>query len=126
MVIGDTAIDDLVTGGSQLSKDYVEQLPKWIAQAVEEAYGCRTPVRVFYASESEPNLSYIRRFWMKDGTVGWNPGVLNPNIIRPIGAIDPQVNVVYAETIGQKPLGPAGAWPPMGVVTRKNPTGSPC
>jgi hypothetical protein len=107
VVIGDTTIDDLVTGGSQLSKDYVVQLPKWIAQAVEEAYGRRTAVRVFYASENEPTLSYIRRFWMKDGTVGWNPGVLNPNIIRPIGVIDPQVNVVYAETIGQKPVGPA-------------------
>jgi len=105
VVIGDTTIDDLVTGGSQLSKDYVVQLPKWIAQAVEEAYGRRTPARVFYAAENEPKLSYIRRFWMKDGTVGWNPGVLNPNIIRPIGDIDPQVNVVYAETIGQKPVG---------------------
>jgi len=107
VVIGDTTIDDLVTGGSQLSKDYVVQLPKWIAQAVEEAYASRTPARVFYASENEPNLSFIRRFWMKDGTVGWNPGVLNPNIIRPIGNIDPQVNVVYAETIGKKPAGPA-------------------
>ncbi len=107
VVIGDTTIDDLVTGGSQLSKDYVVQLPKWIAQAVEEAYASRTPARVFYASENEPSLSFIRRFWMKDGTVGWNPGVLNPNIIRPIGVIDPQVNVVYAETIGTKPLGPA-------------------
>jgi hypothetical protein len=107
VVIGDTTIDDLVTGGSQLSKDYVVQLPKWIAQAVEEAYARRTPARVFYATENEPKLSFIRRFWMKDGTVGWNPGVLNPNIIRPIGDIDPQVNVVYAETIGQQPVGPA-------------------
>ena len=103
VVIGDTMIDDLVTDGSKLSKDYVEQLPKWIAQAVEEAYGRRTPARVFYGSENEPKLSYIRRFWMKDGTVGWNPGSLNPNIIRPIGQIDPQVNVVYAETASSTP-----------------------
>ncbi len=103
VVIGDTTIDDPTTGGSKLSKDYVEQLPKWIAQAVEEAYGRRTAVRVFYGSENEPKLSYIRRFWMKDGTVGWNPGSLNPNIIRPIGQIDPQVNVVYAETTAAKP-----------------------
>jgi hypothetical protein len=107
VVIGDTTIDDLVTGGSQLSKDYVVQLPKWIAQAVDEAHESRTSASVFYASENEPKLSFIRRFWMKDGTVGWNPGVLNPNIIRPIGNIDPQVNVIYAETIGKKPLGPA-------------------
>ena len=106
VVIGDTTIDDLVTGGSQLSKDYVAQLPKWIAQAVDEAYRQRAVARVFYGSEEEPKLAYIRRFWMKDGTVGWNPGVLNPNIIRPIGAVDPEVNVVYAETAGQGPGGP--------------------
>ncbi|MGO8744351.1 MAG: neutral/alkaline non-lysosomal ceramidase N-terminal domain-containing protein [Thermoguttaceae bacterium] len=98
VVIGDSAMDDMVTGGSKLSKDYAEQLPKWIAQAVEQAHGRRTPARVFCASQDEPDLSFVRRFWMKDGTVGWNPGVGNPNIVRPIGVIDPQVNVVYAET----------------------------
>ena len=40
---------------------------------------------------------------MKDGTVGWNPGKLNPNILRPIGSVDPQVNVVYAETPDTRP-----------------------
>ena len=43
---------------------------------------------------------------MKDGTVGWNPGSgirIHPAHRR----VDLQVNVVYAETIGQKPLGPA-------------------
>ncbi|OHB76881.1 MAG: hypothetical protein A2W31_00450 [Planctomycetes bacterium RBG_16_64_10] len=106
VVVGDTAIDDLVTGGSQLSKDYAEQLPKWIAQAVAEAHGRRTPANIWYASENETKLSFIRRFWMKDGTVGWNPGVHNPNIIRPIGEVDPQVNVVYAETAGRQSSGP--------------------
>ena len=104
MVIGDTVIDDLVTGGSKLSKDYVEQLPKWIAQAVEEAKGQRTAVRLSYGSENEWKLSFIRRYWMQDGTAACNPGKLNPKIIRPIGQIDPQVNVVYAETAGKKPL----------------------
>ncbi len=107
VIVGDSAMDNFVTGGSTLSKDYAVQLPKWIAQAVEEAYKLRVPARVFYGSENEPKLSFIRRFWMKDGTVGWNPGVKNPNIIRPIGDIDPQVNVVYAETAGQQPSGPA-------------------
>jgi hypothetical protein len=106
VVIGDSAIDDLVAGGNKLSKEYAEQLPKWIAQAVEEAHGRRTPARVSYAAENEPKLSFIRRFWMKDGSVGWNPGVGNPNIVRPIGVIDPQVNVVYAETVGRKPSTP--------------------
>ncbi len=41
---------------------------------------------------------------MKDGTVGWNPGKLNPNIIRPVSPIDPEVGVVYFETPDKKPV----------------------
>ena len=102
-VLGDSALDNLVTGGSKLSQAYAEQLPKLIAQAVEQASGRLTPARISFGSRNEPDTSFIRRFWMKDGTVGWNPGKLNPNTLRPIGTIDPQVNVVYAETLGTKP-----------------------
>jgi len=100
VVIGESELDDMTSGGSRLSRDYAEQLPKWIAQAVEQANGFRKPARISYAQENESGMSFIRRYWMKDGSVGWNPGKLNPNIIRPIGTIDPQVNVVYAETLG--------------------------
>ncbi len=100
VILGDSKIDTLVAGNSKLCQEYVQQLPKWIAQAVQEAVGRLTVVRVFYGCQNEPSLSFIRRFWMKDGSVGWNPGKLNPNIIRPIGEIDPQVNIVYAETVG--------------------------
>jgi len=61
-------------------------------------------VAVSYAREREDRLSYCRRFWMKDGTVGWNPGKLNPNVIRPVSPIDPEVGVVYFETTDKKPV----------------------
>jgi len=32
---------------------------------------------------------------MKDGTVRFNPGVLNPDIVRAAGPIDPQVGIVF-------------------------------
>ncbi len=86
------------------SGPYVKQLPLLIAQAVQQANDSLTAAQISYASQNEPDISFIRRFWMKDGTIGWNPGKFNPNIIRPIGTIDPQVNVVYAETAEQKPL----------------------
>jgi neutral ceramidase len=41
---------------------------------------------------------------MKDGTVGWNPGKFNPNIIRPAGPIDLEVGIVYCETAQKKPF----------------------
>jgi hypothetical protein len=40
---------------------------------------------------------------MRDGSVGWNPGKLNPQIVRPAGPIDPEVGVLYAETAAEKP-----------------------
>ena len=104
-VLGDSLLDDLVTGGSKLSQEYTQDLPKRIAKAVEQANERLTAARISYGQENESGMSFIRRFWMKDGTVGWNPGKLNPNIIRPIGTIDPQVNVIYAETLGANSAG---------------------
>jgi hypothetical protein len=104
-VVGDSVAEDaLVTGGNKLNAEYSLHLSKWIAEAVEEAQKRLTPARVSYGHEDESKVSYIRRFWMRDGSVGWNPGSLNPNILRPIGQIDPQVNVIYAETAEKKPL----------------------
>ena len=97
-IVSGSSCDELAIGDSELSQDYTRRLPTWIAQTVEQAHTRLTPAHVAYASVSEPHISLIRRFWMKDGTVGWNPGKLNPNIVRPIGDIDRQVNVVYAET----------------------------
>jgi neutral ceramidase len=42
---------------------------------------------------------------MRDGTVGWNPGKLNTNIVRAAGPIDPDIAVFYVQTPdGKKPL----------------------
>jgi hypothetical protein len=41
-----------------------------------------------------PNISFVRRFRMKDGSVKTNPGVNNPDIVAPIGDIDDTVNVI--------------------------------
>ena len=102
-VLGNSAAGDLAAGDNNLSREYAEQLPKSIARAVSQANRRLTPARIAYGCASEPHVSFIRRFWMKDGTVGWNPGKLNPNILRPIGSVDPQVNVVYAETPDTRP-----------------------
>jgi hypothetical protein len=85
-------------GGKQLSKDYSSTLPGLIAQAVATANDRRQSVRLSVAKEQEAQLAQNRRFWMRDGSVGWNPGKLNPNIVRPAGPIDPEVGVLYAET----------------------------
>ncbi len=100
----DSVRDDLDKGSSDPARDYTSELPKRIAQAVAEAINKLTMVNVSYARQSEDRLSFCRRFWMKDGAVGWNPGKGNPNIIRPVSPIDPEVGVVYFESPDKKPI----------------------
>ncbi len=100
----DSVRDDLDKGSSDPARNYTSGLPGRIAQAVTEANGKLAPVKVSYARQSEDRISFCRRFWMKDGTVGWNPGKLNPNIIRPVSPIDPEVGVAYFETPDAKPV----------------------
>jgi neutral ceramidase len=95
--------DETDGGATPASKAYSRTLPKLIAESVAAANEKRQPVRVSVAKENEVRLANNRRYWMRDGSVGWNPGKLNPQIVRPAGPIDPEVGVFYAETVAAKP-----------------------
>ena len=63
---------------------------------------------VLQSYSSRPNTSrpspHYRRYRMKDGSVVTNPGFLNPDIVQPLGEIDPRVAVLYAEDDAGAPL----------------------
>jgi len=88
---------------SPLVRSYTEGLHKLIARAVADAQAGLAPTRTSFACAHEDRLSFNRRYFMKDGKVGWNPGKLNPEIIRPAGPIDPEVGVAYFETPDKHP-----------------------
>jgi hypothetical protein len=73
----ESAGDDLDGGGSDLVRKYTAELPSKIAQGVVEASSRLVSVRTSYARGHEDRLAFTRRFWMKDGTVGWNPAPLS-------------------------------------------------
>ncbi len=93
-----------VGGNSDLSTMYREGLPAKIAQAIKQANDRLVAAKVFAAHGSESSIAFNRRFHMTDGTVAWNPGKLNPKIVKPAGVIDPDVPVVYFATPDGKPL----------------------
>jgi len=74
--------------------DYPAFLVKQIAAAVEQAAKNARPVKLSAGATEETRLSFNRRFHMKDGTVKFNPGRNNPDVVRPAGPIDPAVNVL--------------------------------
>ncbi len=87
-----------VGGESKLVKDYMTELPKKIAEAVAKADAAKKPAKAFRGIGKEVNLAFNRRFHMTDGTVGWNPGKLNPKILKPAGPVDSSVPVVQFVT----------------------------
>jgi len=101
---------------SKPSLSYVEFLVARIADAVRLAVNRLAAAQVGYAVGKEPRLLFNRRFFLKPGTIGpdpfgrttdkvkMNPGVGNPDIVKPAGPIDPDLGVLAVHTMDGRPL----------------------
>lgn len=97
---------DKFTGADKpIAMEYTAGLPALIARAVAEANGKLTPARASAHVAREESTSFNRRYWMKDGTLGWMTA-RSPDVVRPAGPIDPDVGVCFFEGAGKdgKPL----------------------
>ncbi|MHC4120038.1 MAG: sugar phosphate isomerase/epimerase family protein [Planctomycetota bacterium] len=79
--------------------DYSAKLATRITEAIIKADASTRPVRIEAGSAEQHGLSFNRRFHMKNGTVRFNPGVLNPDIVRVAGPIDPEVGIVFLRRV---------------------------
>jgi len=86
--------------------DYAAILVEKIVEAIARAQAAARPVSLDTGMTVQaPPLSFNRRFHLKDGTVQFNPGQQNPNIVRPAGPIDPDVGVLlFRDAAGRKPF----------------------
>ena len=75
--------------------NYAEELIEKLAGIIAQANAAAKPVRLAAGSTEQKGLSFNRRFHMKNGTVRFNPGVQNPDIVRVAGPIDPDVGMVF-------------------------------
>ena len=75
--------------------DYPSALVAKLVNVITEADAAAKPVRLDAGVAEQRDLSFNRRFHMKDGSVRFNPGVLNPDIVRPAGPTDPEVGIVF-------------------------------
>jgi neutral ceramidase len=92
-------------GDEDIAARYTAELPKLIAESVRLAEQNLTNASPFAGWGRNESLSFNRRYYMRDGTVGWNPGKLNTNIVRAAGPIDPDVGIFYVQTPdGKRPV----------------------
>jgi neutral ceramidase len=78
--------------------DYPALLVERLVVAITEARAGARPAAPHAGVATQRGLSFNRRFHMKDGTVVFNPGKLNPNIIRPAGPIDTDLGIVLMKS----------------------------
>jgi len=73
---------------------YNEILFRRISDAVTLALADLQPATVSIGRNTVKNISFIRRYLMKDGTIRTNPGRRNPEIDHPVGLPDESVQLV--------------------------------
>lgn len=88
----------------QREPEYAATIPGSVAECVRLALSDMAPRTLSVACRPVNGLSFIRRYRMKDGSVRTNPGIGNPDILEPIGIVDPDLRVLMALENG-RPVG---------------------
>ncbi len=87
---------------SQEQIPYGDMLAERLVEVIAKAHEKLAPVRLAAGTTEENRLAFNRRFHMKDGSVRFNPGQQNPDIVRAAGPIDPEVSMVSFKAAGDK------------------------
>ena len=90
--------------GNELVEEYTQMLKHRFADVAKYALDDLKPARMGWGIGNAPNIAFVRRFRMKDGSVRTNPGVNNPDILHPIGDIDERVTVLRFDREGAETL----------------------
>ncbi len=99
-----TAPDIELDSENELVRIYYSFVKCRIADVAKMAIDDLKPAKMGYGKGIAPNVAFIRRYVMKDGSLKTNPGVNNPDIVRPVGDIDESVNVIRFDREGAETL----------------------
>ena len=86
--------------------DYRSLLVERWTDVIVRAHAARRAVRLSVVVPRQHGVAFNRRYLMKDGSTGWIPRKLDPEILRPLGPTDPDLPFVLArDTESGRPLG---------------------
>lgn len=104
VLASDSTLDESRGGKDDRVRQYSRTLPAFIADSVVKANASLGDAHAQAAIGVEDSIAFNRRFHMKDGKVGWNPGKLNADILKAAGPIDPEVPFVFFSNADGEPL----------------------
>jgi len=84
----------------KIELDYIEFVATRFVDAAVFALDDLKPAKMGWGIGKAPNVAFVRRFRMKDGSIKTNPGVNNPDIVAPVGEIDDRVSVIRFDREG--------------------------
>lgn len=65
-----------------------------VASVAAYALADLKPAKLGWGISTAPDIAFVRRFRMKDGSVATNPGIGNPDIVAPLGDVDENLYVL--------------------------------
>jgi hypothetical protein len=80
--------------GDPLEAEYYQFVRRRMADAARFALADLQPAKMGWAVGEAPEVAFIRRYRMKDGSAQTNPGIRNPDILGPIGKPDRRINLL--------------------------------
>ena len=89
---------------NRLVAGYVDTCIAKMSEAGRLALADLAPARIGVAKTVCRNVSFIRRYRMKDGSVRTNPGITNPKVKEPLGTPDETLQLVRFRRTGAWPL----------------------
>jgi neutral ceramidase len=81
---------------------YPTFLTEKLVAVIGEAHSKLHAAQLEFGIATQENLTFNRRYWMKNGKVAFNPSQLNTNIVRAAGPTDTDVGILFAREPGAK------------------------
>ena len=85
---------------NELVAEYCQMVRRRMVDVCKMALEDLKPARMGWGVGQAPNVAFIRRYRMKDGSVRTNPGVGNPDALHSVGDVDERVNVLRFDREG--------------------------
>jgi neutral ceramidase len=91
-------------GSDRMDSEFARYFSRKLCDCVQIAQDDLKPVTMYISSGEARNISFVRRFVMKNGSIKTNPGIGNPNISHPVSEPDETMQLIVLKQEGGREI----------------------